>query len=184
MMPASPQPFETVDDEYRAIETTLLESTRGRWFLAEHGRRARRLDSALLEDAIQRLQSSLRQPPALLGQLQNEIETLRLELQAVRTALLASPATQSATDPQQASAIVEAAEENHRVAWALNANPFDPKGCETIARNSARLYALTQSQSVESGRILGFASSIDRIAARLDGLLETVAHEMTVDREG
>ena len=50
------------DDEYRAIEAALLESARGRWFLAEHGRRARRFDSALLDDAIGRLQSSLRQP--------------------------------------------------------------------------------------------------------------------------
>ena len=58
------------DDEYRAIEAALLESARGRWFLAEHGRRARRLDSALLEDAIGRLQTSLRLDlPVFSGEL-------------------------------------------------------------------------------------------------------------------
>ena len=62
--------------EYLAIESALLESARGRWFLAEHGRRARRLDSALLEDAIGRLKTSLREPPALLGQLKFEIEQI------------------------------------------------------------------------------------------------------------
>ena len=47
-------------EEYLTIEAALLETARGRWFLSEHGRRARRLDSALLEDAIGRLQSSIR----------------------------------------------------------------------------------------------------------------------------
>ena len=31
------------EHEYRAIERALVETARGRWFLAEHGRRARRL---------------------------------------------------------------------------------------------------------------------------------------------
>ena len=73
MHPLIAQQHVESEDEYRTIESALLESARGRWFLAEHGRRARRLDSALLEDAIGRLQTSLRQPPALLDQLQGEI---------------------------------------------------------------------------------------------------------------
>jgi hypothetical protein len=66
MQRLSPATSDDSETEYRAIEAALLESARGRWLLAEHGRRARRLDSALFEDAIVRLQSSLRQPPALL----------------------------------------------------------------------------------------------------------------------
>ena len=34
------------ETEYRAIEAALLESARGRWFLAEHSRRARRIGAA------------------------------------------------------------------------------------------------------------------------------------------
>ena len=84
-------------------------SARGRWFLAEHGRRARRLDSALLEDAIGRLQTSLRQPPALLGQLRAEIETLKAISPRRAPRLLAKPAngqtgdgasTPPASDPE------------------------------------------------------------------------------------
>ena len=77
MQPYSPAIAVDTETEYRAIEATLLETVRGRWFLAEHGRRARRLDSALLEDAIRRLQASLREPPALLGQLKGEIEAVQ-----------------------------------------------------------------------------------------------------------
>jgi hypothetical protein len=39
--PHAPTGFDN-DTEYRAIEQALLETPRGRWFLAEHGRRARR----------------------------------------------------------------------------------------------------------------------------------------------
>ena len=78
------------ETEYRAIETALLETARGRWFLAEHGRRARRVDSAVLQDAIGRLQSSLRDPPALLGQLRNEVVSLQVLLNETRSALVAN----------------------------------------------------------------------------------------------
>lgn len=170
--------------EYRAIEAALLESTRGRWFLAEHGRRARRLDSALLEDAIGRLQTSLRQPPALLGQLQGEIETLRGYLSETRIALLSRPSTAGdASHAVQPQAILKAAEDIHDIAWSLQANPFDPKGCEEIARNAGRLYAMSQSQAIESERALRTAAALDAASGRLEAMLETVVHELQIDHD-
>jgi hypothetical protein len=181
MSSLQPNYAEHSDAEYRTIEAALLESARGRWFLSEHGRRARRLDSALLEDAIGRLQKSLRDPPALLGQLQVEIEAIRTGLEATRTELLSRAPTPAEADGQQSQAILKAAEDIHELAWSLQANPFDPQGCEQIARNAGKLYALSQSQAIHSERMLAFAASLDGIAARLDGILETVAHEMTID---
>ena len=173
---------EDTDGEYRAIESALLESARGRWFLAEHGRRARRLDSALLEDAISRLQTSLRQPPALLGQLQAEIENLKSYLAEARTMLLARPSAVSDTgNAMHSQAILKAAEDIHDIAWSLQANPFDPKGCEEIARNAGKLYALSQSQAIESERALVMTAALDTAAARLEAMLQTVAHELHVD---
>jgi hypothetical protein len=180
-------PSEPVDSEteYRAIESTLLESARGRWFLAEHGRRARRLDSALLDDAISRLQDSLRQPPALLGQLQAEIEGLKAHLAETRITLLArpkSPGTGSgahSSPPPQS--ILKAAEDIHDIAWSLQANPFDPKGCEEIARNAGKLYALSQSHAVESERALATAAALNTATDRLEALLATIVHELEVD---
>lgn len=168
-----------IDTEYRAIEAALLESARGRWFLAEHGRRARRLDSALLEDAIGRLQSSLRQPPALLGQLEAEIEKLKAHLSDTRSTLAAKPSGTAANAPIHA--ILQAAEDIHDIAWKLQANPFDPEGCEIIARNAAKLYALSQNHAAESERVLTACSSIDSATTTLDAMLETVAHEQQID---
>ena len=180
----SPAISDDSETEYRAIEMALLESARGRWFLAEHGRRARRLDSALLEDAIGRLQTSLRQPPALLGQLKSEIETLKLHLSQTRAALLAKSETSAGSPMSPPQAMLKAAEDIHDIAWSLQANPFDPKGCEEIARNAGRLYVLSQSQAIESERSLKTAQAIDAAAHRLDAMLETVVHELQIDRAG
>jgi hypothetical protein len=175
------------DDEYRAIEGTLLQSARGRWFLAEHGRRARRLDGALLEDAIGRLQLSLRQPPALLGQLQSELHGLKAYLADVHAKLLEKcpePAEQQTGGVPQQQAhqiILKAAEDIHDVAWALQANPFDPKGCEDIARNAGKLYAMSQAQSLHAARTLEMLSAIGAASDKIDAILETIGHESQVD---
>lgn len=182
MQQLSSQAPEASDSEYRAIEATLLETARGRWFLAEHGRRARRLDSALLEDAIGRLQTSLKAPPALLGKLQAEIEALQSQIAATRETLVArgSPALVN-NGSTSAQTILKAAEDMHEIAWALQANPFDPKGCEQIARNAGRIYAVSQSHAGESERVVTTAKSLDVAMAQLEALLETVLHELQID---
>jgi hypothetical protein len=179
MQPYSSAIAEDTETEYRAIEATLLETVRGRWFLAEHGRRARRLDGALLEDAIRRLQASLREPPALLGQLKSEIETVKAQLAETRAGLMARPTVDESMLPTHA--ILQAAEDIHNIAWSLQANPFDPNGCEQIARNAGRLYAMSQSQAAQSHRAVNAAGTLDAVAAKLEAILESVLHELKVD---
>jgi hypothetical protein len=180
MQPLSSPIAEDTETEYRAIEATLLESVRGRWFLAEHGRRARRLDGALLEDAIRRLQGSLREPPALLGQLKGEIEAVKAQLADTCARLLARPTIDESIVPTHA--ILKAAEDIHDIAWSLQANPFDPKGCEEIARNAGKLYAMSQSQAALSQRAVAAAGSLEMAAAKLEAMLESVLHELQVDK--
>ncbi|MCL4768661.1 MAG: hypothetical protein KJZ80_20790 [Hyphomicrobiaceae bacterium] len=172
-----------VEQEYRAIEAALLDNPRGRWFLAEHGRRARRLDSLMLEEAIERLQSSIRQPPALLGQLQNEIEELSQFLRDTRTELMAKPPKLSAETPADAPAdgILRAAEDLHELAWTLQSNDINAESCEKIARQASAIYALSVRQALESERTQKLALALDAACARLGSLLETINHESQVD---
>lgn len=172
------------DSEYRTIETALLETARGRWFLAEYGRRARRLDTALLDDAIGRLKTSLRQPPALLGQLEAEIEELRAFLLQTRQALLAkahSAGPEGGEPP--AGGILRAAEDLHELAWSLQASEVNPEACESIARSASTIYALSVQQSVESQRAQAFGKAIDNALMRLDGIIETLTHEAVIDSD-
>ncbi len=184
-----------IEQEYRAIETALLGSTTGRWFLSEHGRRSRRLDSRLLEDAIGKLQSSLRQPPALLGQLQSEIGELRFFLAQTREELTSRQAEQPADTQRDAgsskqtpatamAAIQAAAEDMHNLVWGLQSKEVDPVACEAIAKHASIIYAMSMQQAQNSERILALATSLDQAGGRLAGLLETISHEIRSDDEG
>ena len=186
-----PQPTHAFDPEteYSEIERALLESARGRWFLAEHGRRARRLDSAALQDAIGKLQSSLRDPPALLGQLRNEVVGLQSLLQETRAVLIKKP-TQSVSNganPQAAlpasgpDGILAAAEGIHELAWSLHAREISVDTCEKIARQASNIYALSVRHAAESERVQQLTAALDGALARLDGLLETIGFEAQLD---
>ncbi|MFN3867568.1 MAG: hypothetical protein ACK4MF_00715 [Hyphomicrobiaceae bacterium] len=173
--------------EYRAIEQTLLETPRGRWFLAEHGRRARRLDMAVLEDAIGKLSSSLQQPPAVLGMMRLEIEKLSSFIAETRVELTArsmpktEPGDKAALDGEATSPVMrmlQMAESIHELTWTLHEDELDPKSCEAIARNASMLYAVSRQQAMESERTLKFADALDDTTNRLTILLDTLLHEL------
>jgi hypothetical protein len=52
-------------EDYEEIEAAVMETARGRWFLAEHARRARGAESARLLAAIERLEARLEAQQAL-----------------------------------------------------------------------------------------------------------------------
>jgi hypothetical protein len=54
-MPAQPEPYFATED-YEQIEAAVLETARGRWFLAEHARRERASERARLMFSVQRLE--------------------------------------------------------------------------------------------------------------------------------
>ncbi|MCB1520334.1 MAG: hypothetical protein KDJ37_07145 [Hyphomicrobiaceae bacterium] len=197
MAETSAMPNVDADNEYRAIEQTLLETARGRWFLAEHGRRARRLDSALLEDAIGRLSSSLKQPPPVLGLLRIELESLSGRIGEARTELLARKKSKASAEsgvgdsaPQTAQAaavpgqsnpverMLQMAEDIHELTWTLQNEELDPQSYEAIARHASMLYAMSRQQAVESDRALKFAETLDDTSQRLAVLIDTLLHEL------
>lgn len=165
--------------EYRSIELALLESALGRWFLAEHGRRARRLESARLDEALDKLQASVRQPPALLGQLKTEISKLRHEIAGARARVLARPA--AAIDEPAPAAILQSVEALHQMAWNLQAAPVDLGTCERIAQHAATIYAQSLAQAAQSRRASDVASNLDSAIAHLDGILQTITLEAEAD---
>ena len=83
-----------------------------------------------------------------------------------RAALLARPTVDESILPTHA--ILKAAEDIHDIAWSLQANPFDPKGCEEIARNAGRLYAMSQSQAAQSNRVVAAAGALETSASKLE----------------
>ena len=181
------------EQEYRSIESALLETPRGRWFLAEHSRRSRRLESAHIEEAIGRLKTSLRDPPAVLGRLRTELDSIAQLLRQARSAVLtrppgspARPAPPTAAGNGETAApagLLKAAEELHTLVWSLQARDVNREVCERIGRQAAAIFALSARQAQESERALQFADMIDGIARRIMAALETIELELADQHE-
>lgn len=173
------------DEEYRIIEHALLETPRGRWFLSEHGRRSRRVDAAVLEDAVHNLQASLRHPPATLSLLRSDVERLRSYVGQERELLhTPTPTTppQSApaysSDQDHLTGMLAAAEDLHAMVWSMRDQVPAPDVCEAVARQASRIYVLSNSQAKQSQRFEHAATALDETYARLSMMLETILAEM------
>jgi hypothetical protein len=55
------------DSDYAEIEAAVMETARGRWFLAEYARRNRQADTRMLLDALARLEQVVREERAALA---------------------------------------------------------------------------------------------------------------------
>ncbi len=70
-----PNSGQTSDDDYEAIEAAVLETARGRWFLAEYARRNRVADTDVLLKSIGRLEEVV-----VAGRTSQDAERIRFEL--------------------------------------------------------------------------------------------------------
>src|SRR5437016_8692333 len=59
-MPLPPALMPLSEADYEAIEAAVVETNRGRWFLAEYTRRNRQADTTMLLGAIDRLEAAIR----------------------------------------------------------------------------------------------------------------------------
>lgn len=59
LSPISAQPASPTDADFEAIREAFLETARGRWFLDEYTRRNRNADTAMVLEAVARIESSL-----------------------------------------------------------------------------------------------------------------------------
>ncbi|MEZ5849884.1 MAG: hypothetical protein R3D68_04420 [Hyphomicrobiaceae bacterium] len=184
------EPALDTEREYRAIEAALLETARGRWFLAEHSRRSRRIDTEQLESAIDQLKASLRDPPAILGRLRTELDQISELLAATRDELLSRRKLGAATYaapllPHEVeretltptAQLLRTAEELHETIWALQSHEVDSGACERIGRSALSILALSARQAQESERTVQFTEALETISRRISAALETIFHE-------
>lgn len=178
MVSAEPEPTFDAAEEYRAIEAALLETARGRWFLVEHSRRSRRLETTQLESAISQLKSSMRDPPALLGRLEVELAALKVMVDLAKSKLAArETSSDPVAHPTTSARLLGAAEQLHELVWSLQSAETDPALCERIGRQASAIFALTAQQAEEARRARDYAKSLDTLSARVSALLETVLME-------
>jgi hypothetical protein len=167
--------------QYEALESAVMESARGRWFLAEYAKRNRAADTMMLLDALKKLENVASTNPVKpdrplpdIDQLASTIKAARSEIASTHNDLLPDggylPADGALYDHIAADAKSVGHEITKRsmslrvIAGGLKAATIDEEHVEAVEANARSLENLSWSQEVLSERIakaMGLLSEID-----------------------
>ncbi len=197
---------EGLASNYAALETALLGSPRGRWFLAEYLRRNRSAETELLLEAIGRLEVAVKKPqsPAqavhasqifdelvemseAISRTRREIAQIRPPHQFDKQLVTASEeldhiveATETAT-----SEILQAAEDIQEAAWSLREKGIEIALCDTIDQRATDIYTACSFQDITGQRTAKVVKALRYIEQRINAMIEIWGVEdiaFTVDR--
>jgi len=167
--------------DYDAIAAAVVETARGRWFLAEYARRNRQADTETVLSAIARLERLCTVPTTMLGQGADLSETARtiaeLRDDLDRAGVGGASARLSARIQETAAGILDAAEAIQEIAWTLREGGAEPELCDRLDRRATEIYGATT--VIEAG-----ANQIEKVAdtvAMLDASLRAAADGTAVE---
>jgi hypothetical protein len=123
-MPTNRPPQGLEEADYETIEAAVMETARGRWFLAEHARRTREAETARMLDAIGQIEKLVRE------QSQPRPDTI---------------------DRQDATRLLGLIEERLLdLSWMMKSRGLDPSLCEVVDREALRIgHALDSDAGLE-----------------------------------
>jgi hypothetical protein len=158
--------------DYDTIAAAVMETARGRWFLAEYARRNRQSDTEMVLSAIARLER-LCTVPVVLPELGPELSETARTIAELRDDLDRGGASArlSARIQETAAGIIEAAESIQEIAWTLREAGTEPSLCDRLDRRATEIYGATT--VIEAG-----ANQIEKVAdtvAMLDASLRAAA---------
>lgn len=168
-------------EQYEALESAVMESPRGRWFLAEYAKRNRAADTLMLLDALKKLEDVASTNPIKsdrplpdIDRLASTIKAARSEIASTHNDLLPDggylPADGAlydriAADAKQVSHEIAKRSMSLRViAGGLKTSTADDEHVEAVESNARSLETLSWSQEVLSERIakaMGLLSQLD-----------------------
>jgi hypothetical protein len=182
-------------EQYEALESAVMESARGRWFLAEYAKRNRAADTTMLLDALKKLENVASATPTKADRPQPNIDELASAIKAARSEIAAThndllpdggylPSDAALYDRIAQDARLASSEIARRsmslrvVAGGLKAATVEEEHVEAVEANARSLETLSWSQEVLSERIakaMGLLSHIDEALTGLSAAPEASA---------
>ncbi|MBN8937848.1 MAG: hypothetical protein J0H01_00070 [Rhizobiales bacterium] len=176
-------------DDYDAIEAAVMETTRGRWFLAEYARRHRAADTQEVLGAIGRLEKVMgttRPAP--------EIDRIRMDIREMASAIARTKAEIAAIKPEgveggrfeeasveldaivQATAaatgdILGAAETIQEIAWTLREMGAEGEVCDLIDTKTTDIYTACSFQDITGQRTRKVIGVLRFLEDRIDSMM-------------
>src|ERR1043165_625803 len=199
-----PIPAPISEADYEAIEAAVMETARGRWFLAEYARRNRHADTTMLLKALDRIEGAMRGERSV-----EPVERIRFDLVEMSKAIARTKAEIASIKPDadhhgkfgEASAeldsvvqateaatsdILACAERIQEMAWTLREQGVDASVCDLLDAKATEVYTACSFQDLTGQRtrkVIGVLRYLeDRINAMiaiwgLDGAMAAEAAE-------
>jgi chemotaxis regulatin CheY-phosphate phosphatase CheZ len=186
-MPLTPPPLSEAD--YDAIEAAVLETMRGRWFLAEYARRNRQADTTMLLAALDRIEAALGGERSVqpvdrirfdLVEMAKAIARTKAEIAAIKpdadhhgkfgeaTEELDSivQATETAT-----SDILAAAEQIQEIAWTLREQGLEAEACDLLDGKATDVYTACSFQDLTGQRTRKVIQVLHYLEGRINAMI-------------
>lgn len=165
------------ETDYVAIEAAVMETARGRWFMAEFAKRNRQADTLQLLGALNRIERvvghGLPEPMVEpdIGEAAALIADLRIDLERISGKAEARASGLAARIETAATTIVAATESVQEIAWSLREAGASEALCDLLDQRAVEI-------SVAGAVVDGTVQQIDKIAdtiAMLDSSLRAVS---------
>jgi chemotaxis regulatin CheY-phosphate phosphatase CheZ len=176
--------------DYEAIEAAVMETARGRWFVAEFARRNRQADTTMLLAALERIEAAVRGE----GSVQS-IDHIRFDLVEMAKAISRTKAEIALIKPdaerhgkfaeagqeldsvvmateQATSDILAAAEQIQEIAWTLRERGIDPKVCDLIDAKATDVYTACSFQDLTGQRTRKVIQVLTYLEARIHAMID------------
>ncbi len=184
--------------DYGAIEEAVLETARGRWFLAEYARRNRQADTQMLLTAIGRLEDVVRSNSATntadrlrggLIDMAKAIAQTRAEIAAIKPVDAGSLFDEAKEDlesivqttEQATSDILAAAEQIQEIAWTAREQGLTPATCDFLDRQATDIYTACSFQDLTGQRTRKVVTILRYLEARIQAMIEIWGADPSAD---
>jgi hypothetical protein len=175
------------DADYEAIAAAVMETSRGRWFLAEYSRRNRHADTDMLLVALQRLEKVIAGhatlPPdgvrAALADMARTLDRTKSQMAAVRSSSEGGRREGPGYEfdsvvqdqEQSTSDILAAAEHVQDMAWTLREQGVDAGHCEFLEARATDIYAACSLHDLAAQRTRRMIQALRFLDGRIGTLL-------------
>jgi chemotaxis regulatin CheY-phosphate phosphatase CheZ len=179
------------EHDYDAIEGAVMETSRGRWFLAEYARRNRSADTLQVLDAIARLErhvagertaQDIERVRYELVEMAEAISRTKSEIAVLKPAEGVQSRFEEATEAldgivrtteRATSDILEAAEQIQEAAWTLRElDSADAKMCDELDRRATDIYTACSFQDITAQRTIKVVHVLRYLEGRINAMIE------------
>jgi chemotaxis protein CheZ len=189
-MPQPPARIPLCEADYDLIEAAVMETGRGRWFLAEYARRNRYSDTMTLLGAIDRLEAAIRGEPNA-----ESVDRIRFDLFEMAKAIARTKAEIAAIKPEvedsgkfgevtaeldsivqttetATSDILAAAEQVQEIAWTLREQGIEPEVCDLINAKATDIYTACAFQDLTGQRTGKVIQVLRYLEGRINAMID------------